>query len=190
MLRFPSFLRRNTKHCIVLESVIGIIGTAGVRRSLLSKIIAFDVSDEVFHSIRPPPDNVKTSIQKRKNLVDWSKIMVWSNSIALFFYGKGRPAFIDMGIKESDSRGAERSYTWTKYLTMGPLVGIKRPLAFLNDDLLYLETDDSEITSFNIRTFILSDHTIPCQDLRSSPFIVFARSLVSLKRRKKPNRRH
>ncbi|GMN60517.1 hypothetical protein TIFTF001_029607 [Ficus carica] len=63
-----------------------------------TKIIAFDVGDEVFHSIRPPPDNVKSSIKRWKNLADRSKIVVWSNSIASFFYGKGGPAVIDMGI--------------------------------------------------------------------------------------------
>lgn len=149
-----------------------------------SKIVSFDVGDEVFHSI-PPPDSVNRAPEKWKNLGDWSKIAVWNNSIVLFFYGKQGPAVIDMWVMDASSWGVESSCTWTKHLTIGPLLGIKRPLAFFDNNVLFLETKDCEVISCNIRKKRINDLAIRLINFRSERFVVYARSLVSILERER-----
>lgn len=150
------------------------------------KIISFDVVDEVFHSILPP-EKVMGVEKKWRNLVEWSKIAVWNNSIVLFFYVKAGPAVVDMWVMDASSGGVEASYTWTKHITIGPLVGIKRPLAFLDNNVLFLETTNHKITSFNIRTRTINDLSIHLENFRNNRFVIYARTLVSILKRERKN---
>lgn len=138
-------------------------------------IISFDVGDEVFQIIHTPQED--QSVDEWDDLAEWTRIAVWNESIVLFFYAQVDPIVIDMWIMDACS------YSWTKNLTIGPLVGISYPLAFWDDDELLMETKDGEIIFYNLPNRELSDHTGWLERFQRNHIVIYTKSLVSVLKR-------
>ncbi|GMN31946.1 hypothetical protein TIFTF001_044636 [Ficus carica] len=113
-------------------------------------IISFDVGEEIFHRV-PFPNNAlnenRSSSLPKKGL----KIAAWNESIAFFCYTEVHPLRIDVWVMDARSGGVEGSYSWTRHLTVGPLFGIKQPVAFWGDKELFMMTNDVRFLSSSAR---------------------------------------
>ncbi|EXB81013.1 hypothetical protein L484_003057 [Morus notabilis] len=56
--------------------------------------------------------------------------------------------------------GVEGTCSWTRHLTIGPLVGIKHPVAFWDSEELFMENENCNLISYNLHTQKLSDCSI------------------------------
>lgn len=70
----------------------------------------------------------------------------------LFCFTREETIVIEVWVTDSNSGGMKSLYAWTKHLTIGPLVGIFRPIVFWNEDQLIMETARHEIVSYNLST--------------------------------------
>lgn len=148
-------------------------------------ITSFDFGDEVFCNI-PVPDNDDGEAKDWDELANWTRIGVWNESLVLFYYAGEAPKVIEMWVMDSYSDGDsddELSDSWTKYLTIGPLVGIARPLAIWGKDQLFMETEGGEIISYDLSTEEFGDRSISLKWYKSYRLVFFVKSLVSLLKR-------
>ena len=90
------------------------------------------------------------------------------------------PLVINMWVMDACSSGVQGSYSWTKHLTIRPLIHISFPLAFWDDDELFMENADREIIMYNLRTQQLKDRTFCCKPFVESRFVTDTKSLVSV----------
>lgn len=139
-------------------------------------LLSFDMSSEEFDIIRLPD-----SVQKQ--LIGPKILSVWNESL-LIFSVTSKMGSISFDIwAMTDCPGGVKGLSWTKLLTVGPLVGISFPMAFWKNDELLMHTEDGRIASYNLGS----------QKLRKFPFRavlpigcfvdLFVKSLVSVKRR-------
>ncbi|XP_024023666.1 uncharacterized protein LOC21386598 [Morus notabilis] len=153
-------------------------------QDVMCYIVSFDFSVEVFGNI--PYPNKAPSLRETGDdepLEKSSKIAVWNDSIALFFYLELDPLLIDMWVMDSCSSGVEGSCPWTRHLTIGPLVGINKPTLFWANDVLFMENKDLEIVSYYLRTKKLAARSI-CKELFSNRVVICEKSLVSVLQRR------
>ncbi|GMN65372.1 hypothetical protein TIFTF001_034441 [Ficus carica] len=146
-------------------------------------ITCFDFGDEVFRSI-PLPDYVQRKVRKLKKNPEFG---VWNESLVLLSFHWGDPAFIDMWVMNSNSNVAdaeEVSYSWTKHLTIGPLVHITKSLVFWGNEL-YLRAESGEIVSYNLSTKELTHHSVYFE--RFGVLVVYVKSLVSVHKKARSN---
>ena len=111
-------------------------------------IVSFDMYNEVFHSIPLPNDLVVT---REENI----KLAVWNEFVALFLYPVegGVPKSIEVWVMDDCSGGGiTGSFSWIKKLTIGPPLDIKRPLTFLKNDQILLETNNGGLILFDVRS--------------------------------------
>ncbi|PON44946.1 F-box domain containing protein [Trema orientale] len=145
-------------------------------RSSTRSIISFDVFDEVFRSI-PLPDNLRVV---REN--HFTKLAVWNESIALFFYKQEKAVtnFIEVWVMDDDcSAGAKGSCYWIKKLIIRPPVDIAYPLAFLKHDEVLIKANVGMFVLYNIhshmvRNLTFTENTDPSWDFS------YVKSLLSV----------
>ncbi|KAL5565988.1 hypothetical protein UlMin_029152 [Ulmus minor] len=131
-------------------------------------ICAFDMSDEAFQTI-PLPDNLQAQS---------SSLGVWNDSLALFVCpgekGASESLCIDIWLMND-------CCSWSKKLTIGPLVGVDCPLGFWkNDELLMRATNVKQLVSYNVGTQKLRNLTIDGLDGIGCRAFSYVKSLVSL----------
>lgn len=138
-------------------------------------IVCFDTSDEQFYRI-PLPDNFEGERKGMSTSLD-----VWNESVALLHYPNSsnitRP--IEIWLMVDSSCGSEASCCWTKYLSIGPLESIWRPVAFWRINELLMSAEDGHVVSCNLHTQDLRNLPISPQALKYNAF-VYVKSLVSV----------
>ncbi|XP_048446129.1 F-box/kelch-repeat protein At3g23880-like [Pyrus x bretschneideri] len=110
-------------------------------------ILSFDLGDEIFHRIQLP--------SRRESGFNFYYIFLCNESLASFcshFDRSENSQSCEIWVMD-DYDGVKSS--WTKLLTIGPLQGIKKPLAFWKNDELLMVTSDRRATTYNssIRRF-------------------------------------
>ncbi|XP_062006749.1 F-box/kelch-repeat protein At3g06240-like [Rosa rugosa] len=112
-------------------------------------IVSFDMSNERFHIILLPDRFYIPSVLIKRDL----HIAVWNESIVLFifqFYGSSYEEYsFDIWVKDEygDTRGS-----WTKHITIEPIVGLALPLTFWKSDEFIMVAPDGHIVSYNLHT--------------------------------------
>lgn len=79
---------------------------------------------------------------------------------------------------ECSFRGVKGSWSWTKILSIDPLLDIPTPLMFWKDDVILMEEDDRRLISYNVcsqKMRILADG-VGVNDFK----FVYVKSLVSV----------
>ncbi|PON83563.1 F-box domain containing protein [Trema orientale] len=148
--------------------------------SLGDIILCFDMSDEVFHMIRPP------------KVSDYSSFGVWNDSFALFLCSEERenPELIsfEMWVMDDCLDVVKGACPLTKRLVFGPLLCCPVPLKFWkNDELLLVSGEDEKLLSYNLRTQKL--RKIQADGEIYMPFCFYVKSLVSLRVGERSTRR-
>ena len=101
------------------------------------------MSEEVFGLI-PMPESLKGERQ------GYRSTGVLNGSIVIFHYPwKGDVKEFDIWGMEKDEFGG---VSWSKLITIGPLFGIDKPLAFVGSNLLLMEAIEGHVVLYNIRT--------------------------------------
>ncbi|XP_038994563.1 F-box protein CPR1-like isoform X2 [Hibiscus syriacus] len=134
-------------------------------------ILSFHMGNETFQVI-PMPSALSLS--------DYSmcrSLFVWNGCIALVVYPrKGtKKSFEIYVMKKYGVRGS-----WTKIMTIGPLMKVEMPLAFWRNDEILMEGSDGLVVSYNLKTQELKD--LPIYGVpKSFATLVYVNSLVSVK---------
>ncbi|GMN51567.1 hypothetical protein TIFTF001_020712 [Ficus carica] len=91
------------------------------------KILSFDMSKDEFRSITLP------DVLRRKFDFLSLRLMLWNESVSILFFPdyKSMDSF-EIWVMDDYFSGVDGP-SWTKHLTVGPLVGIYTPLVFLDE---------------------------------------------------------
>ncbi|XP_039003925.1 F-box protein CPR1-like [Hibiscus syriacus] len=138
-------------------------------------ILSFHMGNEAFQVI-PMPSAL--------SLYDYSicrSLFVWNGRIALVGYPREgtKKSFEIYVMTEYGVRGSWRG-SWTKIMTIGPLMKVEMPLAFWKNDEILMEGSDGLVVSYNLKTQELKD--LPIYGIpKSFATLVYVNSLVSVK---------
>ncbi|XP_008245489.1 PREDICTED: F-box/kelch-repeat protein At3g06240-like [Prunus mume] len=120
-------------------------------------VILFDTGDEIFHNLLFPDSfymyEEGSSYGYEMSYIMYTdlRIILWNGFIALFGFNRFSAFPDSYGVWVLDDfDGAKGS--WTKHLTLEPLVGIKRVLEFWKSDKILMVTEDGDIVSYNLAT--------------------------------------
>ncbi|XP_060967579.1 jacalin-related lectin 38-like [Cannabis sativa] len=144
-------------------------------------IISTQIENEEIEIIRVPEnhDNWLKHCEDR-DIGEWTRIVTWNEEIALFFFAKSNPTIIDMWVLMRKRNGDHNYYCWTKFITLGPFEGIRRPLTLWKDQVLYMSSEDDII--FVYKFGINSSYC--CTHFRGGQYFVpYVKSLTSVIKR-------
>ncbi|XP_023544860.1 F-box/kelch-repeat protein At3g06240-like [Cucurbita pepo subsp. pepo] len=103
-------------------------------------IHTFDMSEEVFGKISVP-NNVAAERE------EYISMGILNRSIVIFHYRvTGNEKTFDIWEMEKDV------ISWSKLMTIGPVLGVEKPLSFVNSDELLMETNEGQVIYYNIKT--------------------------------------
>jgi hypothetical protein len=132
-------------------------------------VLSFDMSEEVFLETLLPDD-----VMRNRHLHVWEELFVLNESIgmAIKIWSEDWLQFrfdiwslLEVGVKDS----------WTKLFTIGPCMGIIRPLGFWKNNTMFMETFHE-----NSRRVVLYDpSTKQMTNLQIHPGVTFSSHLVT-----------
>ncbi|XP_041017165.1 F-box/kelch-repeat protein At3g06240-like [Juglans microcarpa x Juglans regia] len=140
-------------------------------------ILSFDIAKEVF-LITPMPDDSLTYNGYRCDV----EYFLFNELVAAAISWKNRYAegsrmcwdvwlLHEYGVRES----------WTKLFKVGPLTGIRRPLEFWRNDIIFLEKDDRQLALYDVSTKeMITILQIDGDQVFSFQVISYMESLVSI----------
>ncbi|CAN6706474.1 unnamed protein product [Malus baccata var. baccata] len=138
-------------------------------------ILSFDLGDDTFHIIQLP--------SKTESGFRFYYIFLRNESLVSFCsrYDRSEDSESSEIWVMDDYDGVKSS--WTKLLTIGPLQGIKKPLAFWKSDELLMLDSDGRATSYNSSTQNLKYLHIPPLLNRAVDFevLIYEKSIVHVK---------
>ncbi|BFG36878.1 hypothetical protein CerSpe_231530 [Prunus speciosa] len=108
-------------------------------------ILSFDMSEEVFHDIALPENDL--------DAYEYTSIAVWKDSLVLLTYlvENEAPKTIYLWVLDEDLKGAKG--LWTKHLAIGPLEkGVEAPLVFWKDEELLMVTTNGDVVNYSLDT--------------------------------------
>lgn len=147
----------------------------------LFTITSFDFGDDVFRNISLPDYLQREILECVVHYHGLIKIDLWNESLVILCLCQNNGTFIDLWVMDfniSVAGAQEVSSSWTKHLTIGPLVGIRCPLVFWGNEL-YLKAESKEIVSYNLNTQELTHHSVRLESFWWI-LIVYVKSLVSV----------
>ncbi|KAI9109066.1 hypothetical protein K1719_020021 [Acacia pycnantha] len=135
-------------------------------------VLAFDMQNEKFRTFRLP--NVRSSAQEYDGTV-----AKFRESLAVIIYPRrGAEKCFDLWVMEAYSNEA----SWTKHSVIGPIVGARRPLGFLEEkNLFVVENNNDRMVFYDLQTEEIT-HTEFHFEEDSLQAVVYMESLISLRR--------
>jgi len=112
----------------------------------LESILSFDMSNEVFLTTLLPDDNSMTISDD-----NWTCFFGFNELVSVVNFIKGRKkletcfhiwSLLEFGVRES----------WTKLFSIGPLMGIDKPLGFWKNDSMFLRNDEGQLVLYDPST--------------------------------------
>ncbi|KAK4595751.1 hypothetical protein RGQ29_014016, partial [Quercus rubra] len=134
-------------------------------------ILSFDMSNEVFLTTTLPDGDLEEPNGT------WRIFFVLNELVSLVTFGKDRErlencfyiwSLLEFGVKES----------WTKLFTIGPLMGIEKPLGFWKNESLFLRNNEGQLLLYDPLAQKITNLQV---DGRPMQMITYVESLISLK---------
>ncbi|KAL0006017.1 hypothetical protein SO802_013578 [Lithocarpus litseifolius] len=134
-------------------------------------ILSFDMSNEVFLTTTLPDGDLEDPNGT------WRIFFVLNELVSLVTFGKDRErsencfyiwSLLEFGVKES----------WTKLFTIGPLMGIEKPLGFWKNESLFLRNNEGQLLLYDPSAQKITNLQV---DGRPMQMITNVESLISLK---------
>lgn len=134
-------------------------------------ILSFDMSNEVFLTTTLPDGDLEDPNGT------WRIFFVLNELVSLVTFGKDRErlencfyiwSLLEYGVKES----------WIKLFTIGPLMGIEKPLGFWKNESLFLRNNEGQLLLYDPSAQKITNLQV---DGRPMQMITYVESLISLK---------
>ena len=111
------------------------------------------------------------------------KLFVLNNSLALVLYPLCFSYVTEKCFDIWVMNGCGVEVSWTKIFTVGPLVGLDRPLGFRDNGEFFLDSGDGRMRSYNIGTREIKEYQVYSLPVSSGlQVLLYPESLVSVKR--------
>ncbi|XP_022966683.1 F-box protein CPR1-like [Cucurbita maxima] len=105
-------------------------------------IRTFDLSEEIFGEISVPDNLVEEELL-------YISMGMLNGSIVIFHGSKaGNEKTFSVWEMEKDV------FSWSKLMTIGPFLGVEKPLLFVSSDELLIEADEGQVISYHVKTHV------------------------------------
>ena len=138
-------------------------------------IFSFDMSNELFLTTTLPDNSAigyRHYSQRRffllnelVSLVIFIEDIEWSESFFFHIW-----SLLEFGVSKS----------WIKLFTIGPPMGIEKPLGFLKNDSMFLENNEGKLLLYNLSTKEMTNLQVGGEP-KSLQMITYVESLISVK---------
>ncbi|KAM6571700.1 hypothetical protein CsatA_015780 [Cannabis sativa] len=137
-------------------------------------IISFDMCKEVFSYVALPGNNLVVHKEQIPTMA------AWNDSLALMFYSENKVFFELWVLNNNRDHPNKEEYCWSRKLVIeAGGVEFARPLNFMKNDEILMQTDERNILVYNIRNQVIRKRIQKVFRLQSWDFF-YAPSLVSV----------
>ncbi|XP_022966697.1 uncharacterized protein LOC111466331 [Cucurbita maxima] len=136
----PTYVRASKSHVASQMHHEGTYYWWAYKEGVTNIIHTFDMREEVFGKISVP-NNIA---EEREEYISME---ILNGSIVIFHYlVSGNEKTFDNWEREKDV------ISWSKVMTISSLLGVEKPLLFVNSNELLIETNEGQVVYYNIKT--------------------------------------